>query len=66
VDGCQRRVTVQSDLGGTYLIDLRLLFDPLPETLIVKIKSSGIVLDEIILNDVNSIPVARVVSWNLY
>lgn len=66
VNGYQRRIACQSDPGGIYLIDLRALFDPLPETLIVKIKKNGIVLDEIILNDVNNIPAARVVSWNLY
>ncbi|MBN1903107.1 hypothetical protein JW926_17430 [Candidatus Sumerlaeota bacterium] len=66
VDGYQRRVSTQSDPGGTYMIDLRLIFDPLPETLIVKIKSGGIVLDEIILNDVKDIPEAGVSSWKFY
>jgi len=27
---------------------------------------NGIVLDEVILADVNNLPVARIVSWNLY
>jgi hypothetical protein len=66
VDGYQRRSTSQSDPGGTYLIDLRALFDPLPKTLLIKIKQNGIVLDEIIFNDVNDIPAASVSSWKFY
>jgi len=66
VDGHQRWKIVLPDPSGTYSLDLKTLYDLLPRKLIVKIKKNGIVLDEVILNDVNNLPVSRIVSWNLY
>jgi hypothetical protein len=42
------------------------MFNPLPQKLLVKIMNNGTVLDEVILSDVNNLPVSRIVSWNLY
>jgi hypothetical protein len=61
-----RRTISLPDPSGTYSLDLKTLFNPLPEKLLVKIMKNGIVLDEAILTDVNNLPVSRIVSWNLY
>lgn len=66
VDGHQRRSIVLPDPSGTYSLDLKTLFNPLPQKLLVKIMKNGIVLDEVILTNVNNLPVSRIVSWNLY
>jgi len=66
VDGHQRRDIVLPDPSGTYSLDLKTLYSPLPQKLLVKIMKNGLALDEVILTNVNKLPVSRIVSWNLY
>ena len=66
INGTERRVVEIGAASSTSSLDLRSLFDPLPERVLIKIRLDGVVIDEIAVTDLPGSPGSSVSNWLRY